>query len=105
MGVSMATGDGKVQAMDWPSEISVNDRGRSLSIKFESGEGFTLTAAVLRFASPSAEPLRERQGDMSGITITGVEPVGNYAVLLAFNDGHKSGIYSWDLLHDLAAAH
>ena len=90
--------------MESPSEIRVNDRGRSLSIKFEGGDGFTLSAALLRFASPSVEPHHDRQDDMSGVAIVGVEPIGNYAVQLAFNDGHKSGIYSWELLHDLASA-
>lgn len=101
----MEMGDEKTESTDWPSEIRVNDRGRSLSIKFEGGAAFTLLAEVLRFASPSVEPLRAEREDMRGIAIVGVEPVGNYAVQLAFNDGHKSGIYSWELLHDLASSH
>ena len=98
----MNMADGKAAAV-WPSEISVNDRGRSLSITFGEGEALTLSAELLRFASPSAEPQRARQEDMRGVAIVGIEPVGNYAVQLTFNDGHKSGIYSWDLLHDLAS--
>ena len=99
----MDMADGKAAAAVWPSEISVNDRGHSLSITFGEGEVLTLSAALLRFASPSAELQRARQEDLRGVAIVGVEPVGNYAVQLTFNDGHKSGIYSWDLLHDLAS--
>ncbi|MHB8884967.1 MAG: gamma-butyrobetaine hydroxylase family protein [Methylovirgula sp.] len=99
----MDKADGKPAAV-WPSEISVNDQGRSLSIRFGEDETLTLSAALLRFESPSAEPRRGRLEDMRGVAIVGVEPVGNYAVQLTFNDGHKSGIYSWDLFHDLASA-
>ena len=102
-GDGMDIGDKKTESTDWPSEIRVKDRGRSLSIMFAGGAEVTLSAALLRFASPSVEPQQARQEDMSGITIVGVEPVGNYAVQLAFDDGHKSGIYSWDLLHGLAS--
>lgn len=100
----MDMADGKSASAAWPSEICVNDRGRSLSITFAGGDVLTLSAELLRFASPSVEPRRTRQEEMRGVAIVGVEPVGNYAVQLAFDDGHKSGIYSWDLLHDLAAA-
>jgi len=90
----------------WPSEIRLGSDKKSLSVTFESGESFTLSAELLRVESPSAEvqghgagqkttPFGKRQ-----VRITSIEPVGNYAVRLVFDDGHDTGLFSWDILHD-----
>merc|ERR1711991_1071954 len=73
---------------------------------FESGESFALTAELLRVESPSAEVQGHGAGQKTtpsgkqNVAISRVEPVGNYAVRLVFDDGHDSGLFSWDILHD-----
>ena len=90
----------------WPSEIRLGGDKTSLFVTFESGESFTLSAELLRVESPSAEvqghgagqkttPFGKRQ-----VRITAIEPVGNYAVRLVFDDGHDTGLFSWDIIHD-----
>ena len=68
----MDMADGKSASAAWPSEICVNDLGRSLSITFAGGDVLTLSAELLRFASPSVEPRRTRQEEMRGVAIVGV---------------------------------
>lgn len=75
-----------------------------MSVTFETGECFDLPAEFLRVESPSAE-VRGHGGDekqivpgKSQVKIQGVEPVGNYAVRLIFDDGHETGLYSWSYL-------
>ena len=75
---------------------------------YENEGEFELSCELLRVYSPSAEvrghgPGQEvLQTDKENVNITAVEPVGHYAVRLVFDDGHDSGIYSWDYLYDLA---
>jgi DUF971 family protein len=89
-----------------PTEIKLHQVSRVLEISFEDGRMFKLPYEFLRVHSPSAEvrghgPGQETlQTGKQNVEITGVEPVGNYAVQLAFSDGHNTGIYSWDLLYD-----
>lgn len=91
----------------WPTEIRlVKDRTR-LIVSFEDGSLLALPAELLRVMSPSAE-LRghseaERQtvGGKRNVRLLSVEPVGNYAVKLSFDDGHATGIYTFPFLHDL----
>ncbi|HEX7325984.1 MAG TPA: DUF971 domain-containing protein [Rhodanobacteraceae bacterium] len=90
-----------------PTDITLHKRSCTLEVAFDSGEHFTLPAEYLRVYSPSAEVQGHGPGQqvlVAGkreVGIMGIEPVGNYAVLLRFTDGHASGIYSWDILHDL----
>lgn len=91
----------------WPTEIRVVDERRALVIAFEDGARFTLPAEYLRVESPSAE-VQGHQPDEKitvpgkrNVRITDVEPVGNYAVRLVFDDGHSTGIYTWVLLHEM----
>lgn len=90
----------------WPSEIRLGGDKKSLFVTFESGESFTLSAELLRVESPSAEVQGHGAGQKTTpagkrhVRITGVEPVGNYAVRLIFDDGHDTGLFSWDILHD-----
>ena len=95
----------------WPTEIRLTESGRALSILFENGEYFDLTAEYLRVMSPSAEVQGHRPeerltiGGKRRCRITGIEPVGTYAVRLIFDDLHSTGIYTWDYLFDLGDRH
>ena len=92
-----------------PTEIKLHQVSRLLEITFDDGRTYKLPCEFLRVYSPSAEvrghgPGQETlQTGKQNVEITGVEPVGNYAVQLAFSDGHTTGIYSWDLLYDYGA--
>ena len=91
----------------WPTELRV-DRARSgLSITFDDGQSFALPAEFLRVESPSAEVQGHGSQQKQIVTgkeevkITALEPVGNYAVRIRFDDGHDTGLFSWDYLHEL----
>jgi DUF971 family protein len=93
----------------WPSEIRLLEAGRQLRVSFESGEVYALSAEHLRVRSPSAEVQghspqeRKTVGGKRNVAIMTVEPVGHYAVRLAFDDLHDTGIYTWPYLHGLGA--
>lgn len=90
----------------WPSEIRLSSDKRTLHVSFEGDRSFALSAELLRVESPSAEVQGHGAGQKTTpagkrhIIITGIEPVGNYAVRLVFDDGHDTGLFSWDILHD-----
>ena len=90
----------------WPSEIRLSTDKKTLSVMFEGGESMTLSAELLRVESPPAEVQGHGVGQQTpplgkrDVRITGLEPVGNYAVRLTFDDGPNTGIYSWDILQD-----
>lgn len=94
-----------------PTDITLHQRSRVLELHFEDGVEARLPFEFLRVYSPSAEVRGHGVGQevlQTGkreVTVTGIEPVGNYAVKLTFSDGHDSGIYSWDYLHLLARQH
>ena len=98
-------------AAPWPTEIRIDRAKRSLTIIFETGERFILPAEYLRVESPSAEVQGHGAhkpppiGGKAQVGIASAEPVGNYAVRLVFDDGHDSGLYSWDLLFALGREH
>jgi DUF971 family protein len=91
----------------WPVEIRLPKDRRSLRVVFDDGRTFDLTAELLRVTSPSAEVQghseaeRKTVGGKRNVTILSVDPVGNYAVRIGFDDMHSTGIYSWAFLHDL----
>src|SRR3978361_1377 len=93
----------------WPSEIRLNPARDMLTIAFEDGSRFELRAEYLRVESPSAEVRGHGGGPKTilrgkdAVKISGLEPVGNYAVRIGFDDGHDSGLYSWAYLHKLGA--
>jgi DUF971 family protein len=95
----------------WPTEIRLKDKGRALAISFDKGESFELSAEYLRVMSPSAEVQghsaaeRKTVGGKRNVAIIQVEPVGNYAVRLVFDDMHSTGIYSWRYLNELGREH
>lgn len=91
----------------WPTEVRLAKDRRSLTISFEDGASFTLPAEYLRVESPSAEVQghnpdeRKTVPGKRAVEIMEVNPVGNYAVRLVFDDMHSTGIYSWDFFHQL----
>lgn len=87
-----------------PSAIRFRKKTRILELQF-NGELFSLESELLRVLSPSAEVKGHGnpvlQTGKRQVTITAIEPVGNYAIKLIFDDGHNSGIYDWGYLYDL----
>jgi DUF971 family protein len=89
-----------------PTEIKLHQKSGVLEIAFADGKDFKFSCEFLRVFSPSAEVRGHGPGQevlqvgKKSVSITKVDPVGNYAVQLAFSDGHDTGIYSWDLLYD-----
>ena len=85
-----------------PTELSYHSKSRVLDIAFGDDERFQLTAEFLRVHSPSAEVRGHGPGQevlqigKEDVGIERIEPVGNYAVRLYFNDGHDTGLYSWE---------
>jgi DUF971 family protein len=89
-----------------PTEIKLHQESRVLEISFDDGKTFRLPCEFLRVYSPSAEVRGHGPGQevlQTGkklVEITTIEPIGSYAILPTFSDGHSTGIYSWDLLYD-----
>lgn len=90
-----------------PTALTVHQKSRVLDIAFEDGKEFSLPFELLRVYSPSAEVRGHGQGQevlqvgKRDVGITGVEPVGNYAIQPTFSDGHNTGLFSWDYLYKL----
>ena len=97
--------------MPQPTEIKLHQNSRVMEVSFADGKIFKFTFEFLRVYSPSAEvrghgPGQEvLQTGKKEINIERIEPVGVYAVQLAFSDGHETGIYSWELLYDYGVHH
>jgi DUF971 family protein len=93
--------------MSWPTELRLNSVKDKLTVTFDDGESHALGAEYLRVQSPSAEARGhggEKPPPVTGkehVKIARLEPVGNYAVRIVFDDGHDSGLYSWDFLAEL----
>ncbi|HAU23861.1 MAG: DUF971 domain-containing protein [Pseudomonadales bacterium] len=90
-----------------PTDIKLHRKSATLELIYAEREPITLRAEFLRVFSPSAEVRGHGKGQevlqtgKLNVAIKHVEPVGNYAIKLSFDDGHNSGIYSWDYLLDL----
>ncbi len=90
-----------------PENIALHRRSRTLELSYPGGEHYELSSEYLRVYSPSAEVRGHHPGDavlQTGkmkVGLTAVKPVGNYALQLIFDDGHDSGLYSWDYLYEL----
>ena len=88
-----------------PSEITLNQKSRRMDIVFDDVR-YELSYEFLRVLSPSAEVRGHGPGQevlqvgKQDVEIVALEPVGNYAIRPTFSDGHDSGLYSWDILHD-----
>ena len=89
-----------------PSAIQLHKASKTLTLKYASGEDYHLPAELLRVHSPSAEvqghgkPILQH-GKLN-VGLTKVEPAGQYALKLTFDDGHDSGLFTWQYLHELA---
>jgi len=94
-----------------PTDIKLHQRSRVLEITFDDGSVFSLSCEYLRVHSPSAEVRGHGPGQevlqigKENVNIMRIEPVGTYAVALHFDDGHNTGIYSWETLYDLGVNH
>ncbi len=95
------------QSGPWPVKISYSKSKKILTVIFDNNETRDIMAEYLRVESPSAEvqghhPSEKKQVlGKEDISITSIEAVGNYAVRLIFDDGHKTGIYTWDYLYNV----
>jgi len=93
----------------WPTELRLTKDKRSLRIVVDAGAAFYLPAEYRRVTSPSAEVQghspaeRKTVPGKRDVEIIGIQPVGNYAVKLVFDDMHDTGIYGWDYLYRLGA--
>lgn len=93
--------------MAWPTEILLRKDRQTLSVTFDDGVTHELPAEMLRVMSPSAEvqghspEQRQTIGGKQHVMIAAVDPVGNYAVRIVFDDGHSTGIFTWTYLRKL----
>lgn len=91
-----------------PVEIKLHQKSRVLELVYEGGNSYRLDFEYLRVYTPSAEARGHGPGQETlqtgkrNVDLVGIEPVGTYALKLIFSDGHDSGLYSWDILHNLA---
>lgn len=98
-----------------PAPVDVQIIGPEVAIRWDDGRESYITFATLRAASPSAEVKGERDifgtvyggeapRDYRGVEVTGWERVGNYAIRFDFSDGHRTGLYAYELLRQLGEA-
>jgi DUF971 family protein len=91
----------------WPTELKVDKDRRLLTVAFDDGASFTIAAELLRVMSPSAEVQghspeeRVTVPGKKAVRILRIEPVGNYAARIVFDDGHDTGLYTWTYLREL----
>jgi DUF971 family protein len=94
-------------AEPWPTELKTDKDKRVLTVSFDDGASFALPAEMLRVLSPSAEvqghspDQRVTVSGKKNVSILRLEPVGNYAVRIVFDDGHDTGLFVWSYLHEL----
>ena len=99
----------KAASRPWPTELKLNKAKDGIEIAFDTGERFPLAAEYLRVNSRSAEVKGHGAGPrltVAGkrhIKISAIEAIGNYAVRIVFDDGHDTGLYTWDYLYELGA--
>jgi DUF971 family protein len=94
----------------WPTELRLNPAKDELLVSFDDQSAHALRAEYLRVVSPSAEvqghseDQRQTVPGKRRVKISQIEPVGNYAVRIVFDDGHDTGIFSWSYLRELGEA-
>ncbi len=92
-----------------PTDINLHQKSKVLELAFDDGSNFRLPCEYLRVYSPSAEVTGHGPGQevlqvgKEDVNITAIEPQGNYAVKLVFDDRHDTGIYTWDYLYELGS--
>jgi len=93
----------------WPTDLKLNPAKDTLSVTFDDGKTFDLAAEYLRVCSPSAEvqghspDQRKTVGGKKHVQIMTIEPIGNYAVKIGFDDMHNTGLFSWQYLYELGS--
>ncbi len=91
----------------WPTELKLSKDKRLITVVFDDGMAFDMSAEYLRVSSPSAEvrghspAQRKTVYGKIDVSIAALNPIGNYAVQIVFNDGHDSGFYDWGYLYEL----
>lgn len=104
-------GSGSPDTRPWPSELRLSKDGRTLAVAFDNGERYDFSAEYLRVKSPSAEVQghspdeRKTVPGKQQVAIIAIQPIGNYAVRLDFDDLHTTGIYTWDYFAELGRNH
>lgn len=92
-------------SMPIPTDIRLHQKSHVLEVSFEDGANFKLSCEFLRVHSPSAEVRGHGVGQevlqvgKEGVNVVAIEPVGQYAIKLYFDDGHNTGLYDWGLLY------
>lgn len=88
-----------------PTDIKLHKASKTLTLTYASGEEFTLSAEFLRVHSPSAEVQGHGKPILQfgklNVGLSKLEPAGNYALKLTFDDGHDSGLFTWEYLYEL----
>ena len=88
-----------------PTDIKLHKASKTLTLTYASGEEFTLPAEFLRVHSPSAEVQGHGKPILQfgklNVGLSKLEPAGNYALKLTFDDGHDSGLFTWEYLYEL----
>ena len=93
----------------WPTELRLHKDRKTLTVAFDNGQRFDLAAEYLRVRSPSAEVQghspdeRKTVAGKRNVAILELNPIGNYAVRIVFDDLHSTGIFSWDYLNELGS--
>ena len=91
----------------WPTDIKLKKSERAIEISFDDGVRYCLPAELLRVESPSAEVQGHGQSQKktvagkANVAIETLEPIGNYAIRIVFDDGHETGLYTWETLYRL----
>ncbi|MHA1560379.1 MAG: gamma-butyrobetaine hydroxylase-like domain-containing protein [Alphaproteobacteria bacterium] len=95
----------------WPTEIRLDKDKRRLTVTFDSGNQFAFDAEFLRVQSPSADvqghspEQRQTVPGKRRVEITTIDPIGNYAIRITFDDGHNTGLFTWDYFRSLGTDH
>jgi DUF971 family protein len=95
------------QSEPWPTDLSFDRTRKVLNVAFDDGAAFEIPFELLRVESPSAEvqghspSQKQLVRDKAEVNVRSAEPVGRYAVRIAFDDGHDSGLFTWPYLHKL----
>jgi DUF971 family protein len=91
----------------WPTDLVVKGAARLLAVSFDDGASYDIPFELLRIESPSAQvqghsaAQKQVVSGKADVKVVRVEPVGRYAVRLVFDDGHDSGIFTWEWLYRL----
>ena len=97
--------------MPKPNKINLHQKSRVLELEYDEGSKFELPCEYLRVYSPSAEVTGHGPGQevlqvgKEDVNITAIEPQGNYAIKLVFDDQHDTGLYTWEYLYELGTSY